>query len=189
MRNQAFHVDARDRAPVNSTLAPHTAIMASDLSLRTATEDDIPILLELWRDTMSPNFSALGILPLEEQPLRRILMRFECAELVILDENPIGLFKVARDGREWKLIQILLSPTVQGKGIGTHLIANLIGEAKSSGASLSLSVLKQNPALKLYLRLGFVITGEEEHALNLHLGANPAVEGTLRDKAAHRPSL
>jgi ribosomal protein S18 acetylase RimI-like enzyme len=163
--------------------------MTSDLSLRSATEDDIPLLLELWRDTMSPSFLALGILPAVEQPLHRILMRFECAEMVILEDIPIGLFKVARDGGDWKLIQVLLSPAVQGRGIGTHLIANLIAEANSSSASLSLSVLKGNPALKLYLRFGFVIEGEEEHALNMHLLANPAVEGTLRDKAAHRPSL
>ena len=158
--------------------------MTTDISLRIATEEDLPLLLELWRDTMSPNFSALGILPSEEQPLRRILMRFECAKIISVEGSPVGLFKVARDTKEWKLIQILLSPSVQGKGIGAHLITNLIAEAKLSGASLTLSVLKQNPALKLYLRQGFVIEGEEEHALNMRLLANPSFNPDWREKAA-----
>jgi ribosomal protein S18 acetylase RimI-like enzyme len=141
-----------------------------NLALRAATETDVPLLLELWRGTMSPNFAALGILPSEENPLKRLLMRFECAEIVILEGNPIGLFKVARDEKDWKLIQILLSPSIQRRGIGKHLITNLIAEAKSSGASLSLSVLKQNPAFQLYLRLGFEIVGEDRHAFNMLLG-------------------
>lgn len=97
-------------------------------------------------------------------------MRFECSEVVILEGDPVGLFKVARDGKDWTLIQILLSPRIQCRGIGRRLITNLIAEAKSSSASLSLSVLKQNPAFQLYLRLGFEIVGEDRHALNMLLG-------------------
>ena len=145
-------------------------LIGSTLSLRAATEADMQFLLELWRNAMSPHFAVSGISTSEENPLRRLLMRFECAAIVLLEGQPAGLFKVARDGTDWKLVQILLSPTVQRKGIGAHLIRKLITEAKTAGASLGLSVLKQNPARELYLRLGFVIIGEETHAYEMRLG-------------------
>lgn len=160
--------------------------MPSHLSFRQATEADIPLLLDLWRDTMSVNFSALGISPADEKPIERIRKRFECASIISLEGSPVGLFKVARDGKDWKLIQILLSPSVQRQGIGARLIRDLIVEAQSFGASLSLSVLKRNPALELYLRLGFVIEGEEEHALEMRLGANPTVNRTCAKSRAGR---
>ena len=94
-------------------------------------------------------------------------MRFECAEIVCLETKPVGLFKVARDGAEWKLVQIVLAPEIQGQGLGTSLINRLIAEARANGATLSLSVLKSNPALTLYKRLGFVVVGEEEHAYEM----------------------
>lgn len=154
--------------------APDLEAMKPSISLRAATESDIPLVLELWRETMSPNFAAVGINSANEKPLDRIRTRFECAEIILFEGKPAGFFKVARDGKDWKLIQILLSPSLQRKGLGACLIADLISEARSFGASLSLSVLKQNPALELYLRMGFVIAGEEEHAFNMQLGANPA---------------
>lgn len=168
MVNKSINTDAVTRAGYVHVNPQYQ--MTADFSLRTATESDVPLLLELWRDSMSPKFSALGILPSEENSLHRVLMRFECAEVILLKDNPVGLLKVDRDGKHWKLIQILLNPTVQRRGIGTRLITNLIAEAQSSGASLILSVLKQNSALALYLRLGFVVVGEEEHAFNMRWG-------------------
>ena len=50
----------------------------------------------------------------------------------------------------------------QGRGIGTQVMKQLIGEAATAGQAVCLDVVKINRALRLYERLGFRITGEEE---------------------------
>ena len=147
-------------------------------SLRLALESDIPFLLKLWHETMSVHFAAAGISSADENPLGRLYMRFECAAIVSLQTEPVGFLKVARDGKEWTLIQIALAPFVQGLGLGTFLINSLIDEAQAHSASLNLSVLKCNPALAMYRRLGFSIIGEENFAYNMRYGGAALVSET-----------
>lgn len=144
---------------------------AHQIDLRAATEDDVPFLLELRRQTMTAHQIASGIVPSEEERLRRVLVRFECAKVVLLDGRAVGLLKVARDGQDWELIQVQLDPTYQGKGLGELLIRSVIAEAKAAGAALRLSVLRNNPAQRLYERLGFVVVGEAPHSFTMRLAS------------------
>jgi ribosomal protein S18 acetylase RimI-like enzyme len=76
---------------------------------------------------------------------------------------------VTRDGSDWKLVQIQLAPELQGQGIGQTLIAELCAQAREVGATLSLSVLHQNPARHLYERLGFRIVEVGAHEYGMRL--------------------
>jgi GNAT superfamily N-acetyltransferase len=143
--------------------------IAPRLSLRAAEQHDMPFLLALWRQAMSPHFVAAGVPLADEKPMDRLLMRFECATIVSCAGRDIGLLKVARDGCDWRLLQILLSPDAQKKGVGGRLIRGVIAEARACGASLRLSVLKHNPDRALYHRLGFQIVDEEPYAFTLRL--------------------
>jgi ribosomal protein S18 acetylase RimI-like enzyme len=142
---------------------------AHQTELRAATEDDVPFLLELRRQTMTAHQLASGVVPSEEERLRRVLVRFECAKVVFLDNHAVGLLKVARDGHDWELIQIQLAPTCQRKGIGERLILSVIADAKAASAALRLSVLRDNPARRLYERLGFVVDSEDPHSFTMRL--------------------
>jgi ribosomal protein S18 acetylase RimI-like enzyme len=133
------------------------------VSLRPAREDDVPFLLALREQTMEGHFRASGAEPSRDAHLERVRVRFECAQIIEHEGRPAGLFKVARDGLDWQLIQIQLAPELQGQGVGERLIRELIGEARRAGASVSLHVLHANPARRLYERLGFRIVGEGEH--------------------------
>lgn len=130
---------------------------------RPASEADIPFLLELRRRTMDDYLRASGADASENAHRERLLYRFDCAELLLVDGEPVGLLKVDRGEREWKLIQIQLSPAVQGKGIGAQVLNELIDAARQAGVDMVLSVLKANPARRLYERLGFVIEAEDAH--------------------------
>ena len=57
---------------------------------------------------------------------------------------------------------IAVTPDLQGQGIGTSVIHQVLDEAKRSGKPVALQVLKVNPARRLYERLGFSVTGENE---------------------------
>jgi ribosomal protein S18 acetylase RimI-like enzyme len=138
-----------------------------DLMRRGATEADIPFLLRLRRQSMDRHLIASGAGTSECDHLARLMYRFDCAEVLLEDDVPVGLLKLSRDGRDWRLIQIQLVPGLQGRGFGTRLLQEVVAEADSAEASLTLSVHKANPARRLYERLGFVVESESKHEYNM----------------------
>jgi GNAT superfamily N-acetyltransferase len=52
-------------------------------------------------------------------------------------------------------VSIGVKPTARGQGVGETLMRALIGEAARRGLGLNLSVRSENPARRLYERLGF----------------------------------
>jgi|SRR4029077_4085653 GNAT superfamily N-acetyltransferase len=137
---------------------------------RPANQEDVPFLLELRCQTMHPHLLASGLIPSLEEDMRRVLLRFDCAQVILLADEPVGLLKVSRDGMDWDLIQIQLAPPLQGQGFGAQLIQSVISEARDAGASLKLDVLKANPARRLYERLGFTVITETAHLFEMKLG-------------------
>ncbi|HZX79830.1 MAG TPA: GNAT family N-acetyltransferase [Lysobacter sp.] len=130
---------------------------------RPATEDDVPFLLALRRQTMDPHLAASGADTSEAHHLERLRRGFEHARVLELDGRPVGLLKVHRAPGEWEIIQIQLGPELQGRGVGRALLQQVIDEATAAGAGLRLGVLKANPAKRLYERLGFVVVDETAH--------------------------
>ncbi|MEG1924033.1 MAG: GNAT family N-acetyltransferase [Clostridia bacterium] len=64
-------------------------------------------------------------------------------------------------------LAISILPEFRGCGIGTKLMQKLFVLLKNNGyKKTSLSVQKQNPALKFYKRLGYKIAGEKEDSDN-----------------------
>ena len=138
-------------------------IRLKDLERRAATKADLAFLMELRRQTMTAHQVNAGIVPSHAERWERVLVRYECAEILSHAGRPIGLLKVARDDRDWNLIQIQLLPEFQGGGLGRALLEELIAEARAAGASIQLSVLKGSAARRLYERLGFEVLSEEAH--------------------------
>jgi ribosomal protein S18 acetylase RimI-like enzyme len=57
-------------------------------------------------------------------------------------------------------MDIALAPAYRGRGIGSGLLRSLIAEAQASARKLSIHVESNNPARRLYERLGFRVAGE-----------------------------
>jgi len=137
------------------------------LARRPATQEDVPFLLALRQRTMNGHVVASGAEVSDAHHMARLMHRFECAELLLHEGEPVGLLKVSRDPREWVLIQIQLAPGYQGGGIGTGLLAEVVAEAGRAGVDLTLSVLKANPARALYARFGFLVERESEFSYEM----------------------
>lgn len=61
------------------------------------------------------------------------------------------------------IVNIVLAPVFQGRGIGEAIITGIAAEARQRNMDVRLQVLKVNPrAHALYRRLGFEDTGETE---------------------------
>ena len=65
-------------------------------------------------------------------------------------------------------LAISVLPAYRGQGVGTELMRHLFAALKERGyPKTSLSVQKDNPAVRFYRRLGYEITGEQrDHAEN-----------------------
>ena len=64
-------------------------------------------------------------------------------------------------------LSIAVLPEYRGQGIGTRLLTHLIELAQTRYAAISLSVSPNNPALRLYQRLGFAEVGRCETSLTM----------------------
>lgn len=138
---------------------------------RSARSRDLNWLLDLRMQTMAGYIEASGrSLSIGEQ-LDRILQDFDSIQIITSQDRDIGMMKVVREPEHWKLVQIQLLPAYQGYGLGTRILDDLIREASSQTASLSLNVLKVNPAKRLYDRLGFHVTGESASSYEMRIDA------------------
>lgn len=144
---------------------------ATLLGRRPATGADLPFLLALRRESMGPHLAAAGLHGSEEDYLVRVRHRFDCAEVLMLDGQPVGLLKLLRQPGQWQVLQFQLADVVRGQGIGRRLLEGLLADAARAGATVGLSVLKANPAKRLYEQLGFSVVGEDAHEFHM---VNPA---------------
>lgn len=64
-------------------------------------------------------------------------------------------------------LSIAVLPEYRGRGIGEALILNLLKTIHTDYAAVCLSVSVENPAKRLYDRLGFDVTGEESSSLKM----------------------
>ena len=67
----------------------------------------------------------------------------------------IGRYYLDRSKLDLHVLDIALLPQHRGCGIGTAILGQLVEEAKASGRGIVLYVEHQNPARRLYARLGF----------------------------------
>ncbi|WP_369597656.1 GNAT family N-acetyltransferase [Bordetella genomosp. 11] len=121
---------------------------------------------------MLPHLRRAGAPSDDDANLARVNYRLEDALLVYDGAELVGLFKVARDAGEWKLIQVQVAPARQGQGLGGHLVRGLQAQAAQAGCAITLDVLKGNPARRLYERCGFAVV--DENALELRMRWAPS---------------
>ena len=76
-------------------------------------------------------------------------------QLVLVEGTAAGRLWVAREPEELRLVDVSLLPAHRGQGLGAGLLRSLQEEAARAGKPLRLHVTRNNPALRLYTRLGF----------------------------------
>ncbi|REC49668.1 GNAT family N-acetyltransferase [Chryseobacterium pennipullorum] len=138
--------------------------MDLDLRYEKADEGDIDFLLNLRMKTMNPHYETSGLSTDRETTLQRILYKFDKANIILLDNQPIGLLKVDRTFTNIDVLQLQIDPSQQGKGLGKRILSDILEEASLAGKTVSLSVLKTNKAQHLYRSLGFKVVDEDQYS-------------------------
>lgn len=132
------------------------------LTLRLAQKSDIPFLFSLREQTMSQHLTNSGMHLDADAQMARVMYRFDCAKIIVLNGIDVGLLKLNTNANPWELNQLQISPTHQGNGLGERIIRLVLREAKECDIDVELGVLKANPARSLYERLGFIMFSENE---------------------------
>jgi len=81
--------------------------------------------------------------------------------ILTLRNQPVGSLVLNESETEVLIVDIAVSPSQQGKGIGTALLNDLISRTRTSGKELVLHVERSNRAIQLYQRLGFEEAGDD----------------------------
>ena len=132
----------------------------NQITLRTASAADEGFLVQLRRVTMYQVVTNHFLWDDEAQH-QRVMLNYESARVIRMGNLEIGLFKVVYSASEVHLSQIQLMPKYQGMGIGTKLISVLQTGCTQTKMPITLHVFRSNPALRLYLKLGFNITSSD----------------------------
>ncbi len=166
--------------------APGSACSAPPLppgiTLRNETADDLSWLADLYAETRA---AELAPVPWPEDAKRAFLLdQFRCqhahytsvyadADFLVVEREgaPIGRLYIHRGQRQNNIVDIALVAAERGRGLGTALVGRVMAEAARDNAELTLHVEFNNPAQRLYARLGFRLI--EDRGVYHYLGWKP----------------
>ena len=152
-----------------------------NMSLREATPEDQPFLLEVYASTRLDELEGFGWS--EDQKRAFIQMQFLARErsypragnrIILLNGRPVGRMMVDRNETGILLRDIALLTEFRNAGIGSRLIQDLMKEATAAAKPILLHVVSTSPAVRLYERLGFVRTSDEAEVAYLEMKWVPA---------------
>lgn len=92
-------------------------------------------------------------------------------DVVLIDGTPAGKLYVDRTKGNIRIIDIALLPEFRGRGAGGQIMRKLAGEADAEGLAMSLHVETNNPARRLYERVGFKVM--ELRGIHFYLEREP----------------
>ena len=82
--------------------------------------------------------------------------------IILSDGRDVGWMNVCREDTKIEIYDIYIQPEHQNKGIGSHVVQQVIDEARGKSVLFSLVVLKVNPARRFYEKLGMTCVGENQ---------------------------
>lgn len=146
--------------------------MVAEVSLRPIREDDRELLFRVYASTREEELAQVTGWTAEQKEAF-LRMQFDAQhayyqeyyagadfQVVELDGEPVGRLYLARWEEEHRIVDVAILPGHRGRGVGSRLLAEVIAEADAAGKPVSIHVEMNNPARRLYDRLGFVPAGE-----------------------------
>jgi ribosomal protein S18 acetylase RimI-like enzyme len=131
------------------------------IELKRATPGDFDMALNLYLVTMKPLTAELMTWDENKQSAGFAEQwNVNNVQIITLEGQSVGWVQAAETASEIFLQQLFVSPEYQGRGIGSKVLQTLLRHWKKTGKPVVLTVLKNNPARRLYERYGFTVVGE-----------------------------
>jgi len=140
-------------------------------ALRQAREDDFIFLYNL-KVTCLKDYVAATYGWDDEYQLQRFTSYFDPStmQIIVVDDHDVGHLSVEDSGDELYIAGIYLLPAWQNQGLGTSVLMDILTAAAGSEIGVYLQVLRVNPAVRLYERLGFAIFEETDTHFKMRWG-------------------
>jgi ribosomal protein S18 acetylase RimI-like enzyme len=115
----------------------------------------------LWRSLIEMQFRGRAISYAEQYP--------QAKDSILLGENgqPVGRLLLNRNADCWRIVDIAVLAALRGQGLGAGVLRQCQQQAAAAGARLELQVRPENPARRLYERLGFQAVSEDAVAVKM----------------------
>jgi ribosomal protein S18 acetylase RimI-like enzyme len=159
---------------VKSDSLEHTSNHQAEIRLRVVAPEDEAFLYEVYRSVRSEEMLAWGWDATQQELFLKMQLKARDQsylmyypgldnQIILFRNQPAGRLIVSRTDEDIRLIDIALLPEYRNARIGTSLIEDLCAEADATNRPVRLQVEKTNPpALRLYERLGFSVTSENQ---------------------------
>lgn len=144
-----------------------------EIELSQTTADDVDFLWDTFRISMKDYITQARGEWNEQREKSQFRHQLELSATQVIRSNDLEVgFIMApiKDGARW-IHTMCIAPEHQRKGIGTEILRRVIGQTKEQKISLYLSVLKVNPARRLYEMLGFRVIEETTHHFKMQFYA------------------
>ena len=151
---------------------PLRAAARLGVSYRPINDDDLPFLAAVYFSTRAEEVAATGW-PREMQHQflaqqfdaqhRHYQRHYPDAEWLVIerDGEAVGRLYIEEWPTQIRIIDISLLPAARGFGIGAAIFDDMFEQARTRAKKVSIHVEKNNPARRLYLRLGFETVADE----------------------------
>jgi len=135
--------------------------MGKQIDLQQAKAEHYDFCLHLFLLTMRPYMQELNVWDEQEQR-SSFAAQWELEEVRIIsaDGNDVGWLQASELPAEIRLQKFFILPQYQRSGIGSEVLSKLLATWRPTGKKIVLRVLRNNPALRLYERLGFCVVAE-----------------------------
>lgn len=135
------------------------------LRLRPVSDADLPFLQSLYasvreeelRPTGWPEQQKAAFLAMQFQAQQKAYAAYADTEYLIVQhgQQEIGRLYLQHQPEAISIVDISLMASARGQGWGTDLLQAVLTQAQVAQKAVQIHVEKFNPALRLYLRLGF----------------------------------
>jgi ribosomal protein S18 acetylase RimI-like enzyme len=147
------------------------------ITLRPARTQDFDFCEALYFAGMENIIRELNLDRVAQSASFRQLWELTQVRIIVVDGADVGWLQSTKQGDSLFLAQLFVSASFQRRGIGTEVMHRLIAEAARARQAVTLGVVKINPALRLYERMGFRITHEDDR--KLYMRRDPDAEAPI----------
>jgi ribosomal protein S18 acetylase RimI-like enzyme len=153
------------------------------LTFRRIMDADLPFLARVYASTRADELAVTSMTDAQKAAFLDAQFQLQHAHyqkyypqadwlLTARGGEDVGRLYIERWPSQHRIIDIAFLPQHRGKGSGEALLRDLMDEAAAAGKDVSIHVEKQNPAMRLYRRLGFV-TEEDKGVYDLMRWSSP----------------
>jgi ribosomal protein S18 acetylase RimI-like enzyme len=137
------------------------------ITLRPAIAEDFAYCKRLYFPEMKRIIEELNLDPAAQEVGFEQQWELVQVRIIMLNGSEVGWLQSVMQGEGLFIGQLFVDGPFQRRGIGTRVIKGLVGEAARVSQAVLLNVVKTNPALRLYKRLGIYITHEDSRKFYL----------------------